>query len=113
VEVSERGGGAVDRLEAVLHAYALMVHQTHGHHDAELAAFLHRDEQLAEGRRALHALVRDLVSEGAESGDIRNDVAADELTTYCLHAVSAAGRLASKPAVERLVRITLSGLRTR
>ncbi|WP_067284216.1 hypothetical protein [Streptomyces jeddahensis] len=38
-------------------------------------------------------------------------VTADELSSYCLHALSAAGGLASKAAVGRLVTVTLDGLR--
>ncbi len=37
----------------------------------------------------------------------------DELATYCLHALSAAGDLTSRTAVRRLVRVTLDGLRPR
>jgi AcrR family transcriptional regulator len=110
-EVSERRGGPVERLEAVLHAYALTVHETHGQHDAELAAYLHRNEHLAEGRRALHALIRDLVTEAARTGEIRSDVTAEELATYCLHAARAAGHLTSKGEVHKLVMVILSGMR--
>lgn len=110
-EVSERGGGAVERLEAVLHAYALTVQETRGQHDGVLVAYLHRNEHLTEGRRVLHALIRDLVTEGVETGEIRNDVAANELAMYCLHAARAAGHLTSQRAVDRLVTLILSGLR--
>src|SRR5215218_824193 len=41
-EVRDQAGGAAERLEAVLEAYALISHESHGHHDTELAAFLHR-----------------------------------------------------------------------
>jgi hypothetical protein len=47
----------------------------------------------------------------AETGDVRNDVAPDELAIYCLHALTAAGSLRSKAAVRRLVKVTLAGLR--
>jgi hypothetical protein len=46
-EVRDQAGSADDRLEAVLEAFALISHESHGHHNAELAAFLHRDEQTA------------------------------------------------------------------
>jgi hypothetical protein len=58
-------------------------------------------------------VVRDLLAEGQQAGDVRNDVAAAELATYCLHAVSAAGELRSKPAVGRLVSVILAGLAPR
>jgi hypothetical protein len=56
-------------------------------------------------------MVRDLLIEAAEIGDVRDDVAADELASYCLHALTASNRLRSKAAVRRLVAVTLDGLR--
>jgi len=99
------------RLEAVLEAYALIARQTRGHHDTELAAFLHRDEHLVRAQRQLHDLVKDLVAEGARAGDLRDDVAPGELASYCLNALAAAGSLPSEAAVGRLVTVTLAGLR--
>jgi hypothetical protein len=58
-------------------------------------------------------MIRDLLTEGAETGELRNDVAPDELASYCLHALAAAGSLPSKAAVHRLVTVTLAGLRPR
>jgi hypothetical protein len=56
-------------------------------------------------------MIRDLVAEGARSGELRDDVAPDELAIYCLHALGAASTLPSKAAVGRLVAVTLAGLR--
>jgi AcrR family transcriptional regulator len=109
-EIRDQAGGAGERLEAVLEAYALIAHEAHTH-DAEFAAFLHRDEQVAGARRQLRDLVRDLVAEGAADGQLRADVAPGELAAYCLHALTAAGSLPSKAAVRRLVVVTLAGLR--
>jgi AcrR family transcriptional regulator len=105
-----------ERLETVLQAYALH-HQrrVHRHRDeprgTELAAFLHRDEHLARAWQQLHAFIRDLVTEGAEAGNVRQDVAPVELASYCLHALTAASSLPSEAAVRRLVSVTLVGLR--
>ena len=41
-----------------------------------------------------------------------DDVPAAELANYCLHALAAAGSLPSKAAVQRLVTVTLAGLRS-
>jgi AcrR family transcriptional regulator len=112
-EVRDRAGGAGERLEAVLEAYALISHESHGHHDTELAAFLHRGEQVARAQQQLRYMFRDLLSEAAEAGDIRDDVAPDELASYCLHALAAASSLPSKAAVRRLVKVTLAGLNAR
>ncbi len=110
-EVRDQAGGAGERLEAVLEAYALISHEHHGRHDAELAAFLHRGEQVARGQQQLRNMIRDLLTKGAETGELRDDVAPDELANYCLHALTAASRLPSKAAVRRLVTVTLAGLR--
>ena len=110
-EVRDQAGDAGDRLEAVLNAYALISHETHGRHDAELAAFLHKDQHLAHARRRLREIIRDLLTEAAETGAVRNDVAPDELASYCLHALAAASSLPSTAAVRRLVAIILAGLR--
>jgi AcrR family transcriptional regulator len=110
-EVRDQAGAAGERLAAVLEAYALISHESHGHHNTELVAFLHRDEQVAGVQRQLRKMIRDLLAEGADSGDLRNDVAPDELASYCLHALGAASSLPSKAAVRRLVRVTLAGLR--
>ncbi|MBI4310830.1 MAG: TetR/AcrR family transcriptional regulator [Chloroflexi bacterium] len=110
-EVRDQAGNAGERLKAVLEAYALISHQLHEGHDAELAAFLHRDEHLAQAQRQLRDMVQGLLTEGAKTGDLRDDVPPDELASYCLHALAAAGSLPSKAAVRRLVTVTLAGLR--
>jgi AcrR family transcriptional regulator len=109
-EVRDQAGDATERLEAVLEAYAVLSHESHGHHDTELAAFLHRDHQVARAQHHLHSMIRDLVTEGARIGSLRDDVAPDELASYCLHALAAASGLRSKAAVRRLVAVTLTGL---
>jgi AcrR family transcriptional regulator len=106
--VRDRVGDAGERLEAVLEAYALIAHR---HHDTELTSLLHRGEHVDRAQQQLTRFIRDLVAEGAETGELRDDVAPDELATYCLHALSAAGSLPSKAAVRRLVTVTLAGLR--
>lgn len=107
----EAAGDPGTRLEAVLEAYALIAHESHGHHDAELAALLHRDEQAVRAERQLRGLVGELLVDAAAAGLVRDDVAPDELVGYTLHALSAASGLPSKAAVRRLIAITMSGLR--
>jgi AcrR family transcriptional regulator len=110
VEVRDQAGGAGERLEAVLGAYALLCHESHGHHDTELVAFLHRGRYVARAEQRLRDMIRGLLSEGAASGAVRDDVSPDELASYCLHALAAATGLPSKAAVRRLVTVTLAGL---
>jgi AcrR family transcriptional regulator len=111
-EVRDHAGGAGERLKAVLEAYALISHHRE-HHGNELAAFLHRGEHVARAQQQLRDMIRDLLSEAAETGDVRDDVAPEELANYCLHALAAASNLQSEAAVRRLVTVTLAGLRHR
>jgi AcrR family transcriptional regulator len=110
--VRDRAGDAGERLEAVLEAYALISHESRDH-DAELAAFLHRDGHVAKAQQQLRDMLRDLLREGADTGELRDDVSPDELASYCLHALAAAASLPSKAAVRRLVTVTLAGLHPR
>lgn len=104
----DAGRNPVDRLRAVLEAFGLISHQRH---DGDLAALLHRGDHIARAHQRLTSFVRDLLAEGAKTGDFRKDVAPDELARYCLHALTAAGSLPSQTAVRRLVTVTLAGLR--
>jgi AcrR family transcriptional regulator len=107
-ELRNRPGDARARLQTVLEAFALMRHE---HHDPDLSALVHRREHIGHAHQQLTDLVRDLIAEAVTEGLVRDDVAPAELATYCLHAISAAGSLTSRPAVHRLVRITIAGLR--
>lgn len=110
-QLQDHAGEAGERLHAVLHAYAFISYDAHGHHDAELTAFLHRDEKVSYAQKQLRDMIRDLIAAGAGAGVCRDDVAPDELAIYCLHALAAAAGLPSKAAVHRLVSVTLAGLR--
>lgn len=110
-EIRDQTDGAGEQLEAVLTAFAHISRQSRGHHGTELAAFLHQDERVVHAQQQLHGMIRDLLTEGTQTGDVRDDVSPDELATYCLHALTAAAALSSDAAAERLVTVTLSGLR--
>ena len=109
-EIRDRGGNARHRLEAVLEAYAVIVHERQ-RHGTELGLLLHRGRHAAQAQQQLRDLIRDLLNEVAQNGDLRDDVAPDELADYCLHAVMAASSLPSKAAVRRLIKVVLAGLR--
>lgn len=106
-EVRDQAGDSRARLEAVLEAFALISHE---HHGTELAALLHKGEHVARAQHQLTHLIRDLLAEGAQTGDLRDDIAPGELASYCLHALAAASSLPSRAAVHRLVTVTLAGL---
>ena len=109
-EVRDQAGDAGERLEVVLETYGLISHE---HHDTELAALLHRGEHVARAQQQLSDFIRDLLTEGAETGELRDDVPPDELASYCLHALTAASSLPSKASVRRLVTVILGGLHPR
>lgn len=114
-EIAERDQPPFQRLASVLDAYAQMQrHRTnHGtqRHGGELAAFLHRDDQLAPAERQLSELVGALLSDAAAHGEVRADVSTGELADYCLHALNAAAASGSNEAAQRLVALVLDGLR--
>jgi AcrR family transcriptional regulator len=112
-ELRDQPGDAGQRLEAVLEAYALISHDrfSHDHPGPELAALLHRGAHLSRAQQHVHDLIKELLTEVTATGNLRHDVAPDELATYCLHALGAASSLPSKAAVRRLVTVTLAGLR--
>jgi AcrR family transcriptional regulator len=107
-DVRDRTGTAVERLKAVLEAYAGIARQRHG---GELAALLHQAEHVSQAERHLHGMLQHLLAEAAAAGDLRDDVPPAELAQYCLHALTAAAALTSRTAVARLVVVTVDGLR--
>ncbi len=111
-EVRDRPGSAAQRLEAVLEAYGLICQESRRHDDAELAALMHHHQRVARAEEELRHTISELVTDAAETGDVRTDVAPEELVGYCLHALTAASGMASKAAVRRLVAVTLAGMRS-
>jgi len=101
-------GSSFERLEAVLAAYALIQQKRHA---TAVGALLHRDEHVARAQKHLHNLISDLVTEGQTAGDVRTDVTPDELASFCLFALAAASSMPSEAALNRLVAVTLTGLR--
>jgi len=96
------------RLDAVLEAYAVICGE---HPRIDLAASLHRANDVAKARRHLIDYLAQLIAEDVAAGQVRSDVPPKELAAYCVHALTAAGVAPSKAAVRRLVAVTLAGLR--
>ena len=108
--VRDRATTANERLESVLAAHALHIHETRNHHENELSALVHRGEHVAHAQRQLRDFIEALVTDAAKTGSVRDDAAPGELAEFCIHAVGAAQDLASKAAVQRLVYVTLDAL---
>lgn len=107
-EAGERPGGPIERLRAVLVAYAGATRREHG---GDLASLLHQGEHVVAAQRHLRGMVASLITEAAAAGEVRDDIDPAELATYCLHALTAAGALGTDAAVLRLVDVTTTGLR--
>ncbi|WP_067793464.1 TetR/AcrR family transcriptional regulator [Actinomadura formosensis] len=108
--VRDETRGSARRLEAVLTAYAEAIAGKGGHDDG-LAVMMHSGEHVAAAHRHLREFVQELMADAVAAGAVREDVPADELTRYCLHALGAARGLHDPVAIGRLVRTTLAGLR--
>jgi AcrR family transcriptional regulator len=111
LQVRDETTGAGQRLEAVLTAYAKVISHRRTHGD-DLTEALHRGEHIAAAHQQLHEFLRDLITDAAAVGAVRQDTPADELALYCLHALAAAASLHDPTAVERLIQTTLTGLRS-
>lgn len=77
----------------------------------DIGASLHASARVQQAHRHLEHFVGELIAGAAELGAARRDVPADELALYCLNALNGAGSLPSEAAAQRLVAVTLAGLR--
>jgi AcrR family transcriptional regulator len=105
--VRDAAPDAIQGLSAVLEAYAVIVHE---HPQPAFSGALHRGGHVGQAQQHLRQLVAALIAEAAKAGQVRDDVGAEELAGYSLAALAAAADLPSKPAVRRLVAVTLAGL---
>ena len=110
-KLRDAAGSPVERLEAVLRAYAFIAYHRERHSTPELGALLHRGEDVTRTQQQLVDLFRDLLLDARAAQQLRDDVVPEELANYCLHALSGASALLSGAAVERLVEVTFAGLR--
>lgn len=112
-EVRDGAPDLAGRLEAVLHTYAQLSHHARRHQDGSIGELLHRGDRIGLAERRVHDMIRDLLAEAADAGIVRNDVPPGELASYCIHALAGARDERSKAAVDRLVAVTVDGLRHR
>lgn len=102
-----------ERLVAVLRAYARVTRERHGHDNSEVATVLHRGAHMVEAERKLRGVIELALAEAARSHLVREDVAVNELAAFSMHALAAARVLRSKDELDRLLELTLNGLRPR
>jgi len=111
--LQDREGSPRDRLDAMAAAYTHICRMRARHGAQDLGPLLHRGAQAARADEELHRLFRDALSGAQAAGDVRDDVAVEELARYCIHALGAAAGLRSDAALRRLVDVTLDALRVR
>lgn len=105
-----------ERLRIVLRTYADLSGGQHDHHSPGTPGIpvdLHGAAHVHGALERLRALLTTLISDAVEVGAARGDVPSAEMADYCLHAVSAARVQHSSAARDRLVLLTLEGLRAR
>jgi AcrR family transcriptional regulator len=107
-QASSTAGSPLDRLRAVLAAYAAAVQQQLG---GDPGTLLHRSAHVVRAQQTLQLLVADLVAEGVAAAEVRSDVPPRELALFCLHATAAATSTSSDAAVARIIEVTLTGIR--
>jgi AcrR family transcriptional regulator len=109
-ELRERAADSAQALEAVLETLALHMAERSQKSGGDLVALVHQDKHVSKIEQQMHRFLADLIGQASKAGQVRTDIPPDELATYCLHALTAAGAGRSKASVQRLVAITLSGL---
>lgn len=102
--------GTGRQLQAVLEAYALMIHDRPGH-DASAPA-LRQGPHIDHAHQHLEGFIADLIR--ADAQEKATDLAMDpaDLARYCIKALSSAGLLSSRDAVPSLVAVTVRGIST-
>lgn len=106
----DRGGRPSTRLRKVLAGYGHICQERQRHGAGELGGVLHRTERVHTLQGQLVDLVADLVGEAVGEGVVRDDVPAQELAAYAIHALGAADDVASEAALNRLVDLVWSTL---
>jgi len=103
-------GDGLSRLVNLVHGYATICFHRGRHGSTELAALVHRGPEIVDVERRLHGLFVATLAEARSAGVTRQDLSADELANFCLHALPAAGQAGDAEQVSGLVRVVLDGL---
>lgn len=96
-----------ERVSQVLTVYGSGVRRPDG---GELSTLLHSARHVQHARARLVAFLATLLADDVRAGRVRDDVPVDELAAFCVEALDAVVVLSDDDAVERLVRLVLSGI---
>jgi AcrR family transcriptional regulator len=108
--LSEQSGEPVERLSRVLEGYARIRFHRERQGPGEILAHVHRQSAVESAEAQVRRLMQDLIQAAVDVGALADVGTADELASYCVHALGAAGEMPSEDSVARLVAITLAGL---
>jgi AcrR family transcriptional regulator len=110
-EARGRGGSPLEQLRRVLEAFAMMTHRWGRHESsAAIVSVLHQGESVTHAEQAVRTLVGELVVAAIGDGTVRDDVPAEELTSFCLQTAAGAQFLSTQAAVHRMVELIMAGL---
>jgi AcrR family transcriptional regulator len=96
------------RLDAVLERYVINLQ----HGDSDVGAVIpHHGSAVTAARSAVSALLGELILAGTVRGDVRTDIAVDELLIYTMSSLEAATYLPNRQAAVRLANLVAQSLR--
>ena len=97
-----------EQLLAVLQAYArIRHHRQHG----GIAAALHRGTHVQDAARELRNVLEEVIAAAVTAGAVREDIPVAELALFSENALAAAGEVLGADAIDRLVQVTVDGMR--
>lgn len=108
--LAEGPGQPAIRLRSVLEAYGRICRQRARHGGDAMSAALHHAREVHQPERQLRDLLAEMVAEAAASGAVRKDMPAQELASFCVHALTAAADVEAAPAVVSLVDLVWASL---
>ena len=111
-ELRDQAADPSQALDSVLQAIAThLLHEGKHGRGTDLVALVHKEEHVRGIQQELHHFLRDMLAQAAIAGYVRTDIPAVELANYCLHALTGATQSSSRASAQRLVDLTLAGLR--
>jgi AcrR family transcriptional regulator len=98
------------RLRSVLETYGQICRQRARHGGDAMSAALHHAREVQQPEQQLRDLLARLVAEAAAAGAVRTDMPAQELASFCVHALTAAADVEVPPSVQSLVDLVWASL---
>lgn len=106
----DEGRSAGAGLRAMLQGYARICFHRGASAATDLHGLVHRGDEHRRNSADVTALFTKAARGAQESGQVRTDVAPEELAAYSIHALEAAGQASAAGAVDRLVDLVAEAL---